>query len=327
MRVLTYNTAMFYPGYGDVIRADKFRQFLLKGDWDVISLNEVYSRSIRKVLLEDKNLIEKYPHSVYNQASFGKTRFYTFDNGLVLLSKYPILNYKRHEYKEFLDAWYNNLLPKKDALFVEIDHDGLNIGIFITHMQWGRSEEQTKYRYLHMQELREFIEEVWSFDKPLIVMGDLNIFDSINDVDYQQFKKIFPNLKDWHIELNDLTTDPGHTWHRNNSRVWLLNSDHRFDYILSNHFFVPKSIDIVKFKGNRHIHKILWESTNPFTKLEALWFAISLVSRILLSPLIIVQYLVINLVRSIYGSKPDNIFKDKDLSDHYGLEGSCAIIE
>ena len=317
---------MYYPGYGDLIRADKFRQRLIEGEWDIIALNEVYNRSLRKVLLEDKNLVQAYPHSVYALDTYGTNKFYTFDNGLVFLSKHPILRYQRFEYQNHLDKWYNHALPRKDLLFVEIEKDGIHIAIFITHLQWGKSRDQIRYRYLHMKELREFIESVWSFDKPLIIAGDLNIFDSVEDADYQQFMKLFPELTDWFAKLNNLDNNPGYSWHRVNSKVLLLMSEHRFDYIFSNRCIIPKSSNIVKFRGKVHLQKILWESTNPFTKGEAIWFSLAWIGRIIFSPIILIHYIMINLIRILYNSTPVIVFKEKDLSDHYGVEGSCEVL-
>lgn len=323
MRVLTYNTYMYYPGYGDLVRADKFRQHLIAGEWDIVALNEVYNKSLRKVLLEDKNLVEKYPYCIYGTDTFGSNKYYTFDNGLVLLSKFPIIRHQRHEFNNSLNKWYNRPLPKKELLFAEIEKDGVNIGVFTTHLQWGRSAIQTKYRYLQMQELREYIEKVWSFDKPLLLIGDLNIFDKVEDPDYQTFIRIFPELTDWFLSHNDLSKNPGYTWHRINSKVLLLMSEHRFDYICSNHFFTSKSSNIVKFRGKVHLQKIQWQSINPFTKNESLWFTVAWLSRILFSPIIFAYYIFINIIRVLYGSNLIIFFMDRDLSDHYGLEGSC----
>ena len=323
MKVLTYNVGLHFPGYGDLIRADKIRMKFIDGDWDIIFLNEVYHQSLTKVLLNDKNLEEKYPHRVYNLSRYGRLPFLSMNNGLAILSKYPIKRYLRYEYKNSHNNIANKLVSKKDALFAEISVNGTSVGICTTHLQWGKYESFEKFRHLHMTELREFIETQWSFDKPLIIAGDLNIFGDVTDVDYQHFVKTFPELVDWYGSTNDLETSPGYTWDRNNTKILLLFLDGRFDYIFSTPDLKPVSTQIHKFKAVLNWQRPKWEPTNKFTFLELSWFIFARLGRLVLSPLILVFLLFINTFRLIKSVNLIVFLAKRDLSDHYALEGVC----
>ena len=323
VKVLTYNTALHIPGYGDLIRADKIRLQLLEGDWDIIFLMEVYHPSLTKVLLNDKLLEERYPHRVYNLNRWGKIKLLQMNNGLVLLSKYPIKRFERHEYQNFYDKLFNKLLPRKDALFAEISVNGRSVGICSTHLQWGKFGETEKFRHLHMTELREFILSQWSFDKPLIIAGDMNIFGNTNGDDYLHFTNTFPELVDWHIETNDIETNPGHTWDPNNTKVLLHFTLERFDYIFSTPDLIPTSTRVIKFRDILNWQKPKWQPTKKFSKLELSWFVAARIARIVFSPLIAIVLLLVNIFRFFNSVNLILFLKKRDLSDHHALEGIC----
>ncbi len=327
MKVLTYNVGLHFPGYGDLIRADKIRMKLIDGDWDVIFLMEVYHQSLTKVLLNDKNLEKSYPHRIYNLSKYGKLPFLSMNNGLAMLSKYPIKRFERYEYKNVSKNIANKLVSRKDALFAELSVNGTSVGVCTTHLQWGKYEVLTKFRHLHMTELREFVESQWSFDKPLIIAGDLNIFGDVNDGDYQHFVKTFPELVDWYRSTNDLEVSPGYTWDTNNTKVLLLFSKERFDYIFSTPDLKPRSTKVIKFKDVLNWQRPKWQPTNAFTFLELSWFIFARLGRLVLSPLIIVFLLFVNAFRLIKSVNLVVFLAKRDLSDHYALEGICEFDE
>ncbi len=316
MRIISYNAALHFPGYGDMVRADKIREHLLEGDWDVVFLMEVYQKSLRKVLLDDKRISERYPFRIYNLQDYGRVNFYTFDNGLVILSKHIILEYDRYEYSNTLNTTLNRLLPRKDVLFANILYKEKSMGFFLTHLQWGNNTVQKNFRYKQMNELKLFIEQKWGFEN-LVIVGDLNIFGDTTDDDYQMFTNIFPNMIDCYLTTNE---DAGYTWHVDNTRVVIPFTNQRFDYIFTSRDINAVSSSITKFSSALHFQDVDWQPTVEFNIYEKIYFRFAWIFRILLSPIILINYLISNLIRLIRKRKFMFIGTKRDLSDHYGLD-------
>ncbi|MHA2251786.1 MAG: endonuclease/exonuclease/phosphatase family protein [Candidatus Kariarchaeaceae archaeon] len=313
VRVLTYNAALHFPGYADFLRADKLRKFLLDGDWDIIGLCEVYHPSLRKVLLEDKLIKEKYPTQVFGLSQYG---FVKLDNGTVILSKYQLKSTKRLQYKNFHNVWYNKIVPPKDVIFAELLHEGNSIGVFVTHLQWGNLSKQPFYRKKHIIELKHFIQTSWGFRKPFIVMGD---FNTHGEEEYQFLMKELGDVSDWWYDTNDIEKLPGYTWNPANTKVVVPYEYARLDYIFSHKSVKPIKTDLVRFKSS--LRNILWKPDLKLNKKEKIWFFVARLLRIITVPLLILMILLFDIYRAFRKLPLLIFFPNRDLSDHYGVEG------
>jgi endonuclease/exonuclease/phosphatase family metal-dependent hydrolase len=188
IKVLTYNTALHFPDYGALHRANKLRGILELGKWDIIGLCEVYHPSLRKILLEPDLIQKMYPHQVCNLEQYGN-----LDNGTVLLSKHKIKFVKRYQYRNFHNIWYNRILPPKDVIFALLEIQNIEVAVFLTHLQWGDNPAFQKVREKHLVELQKFVNAHCDDDQPFIIMGDLNLNGNDNDKEYRFLRTRFPN--------------------------------------------------------------------------------------------------------------------------------------
>ena len=322
IKVLTYNTALHFPGYADFLRADKLRSFLVNGDWDIVGLCEVYHPSLRKILLENDDIKKKYPYRAYKLARHSKFRL---DNGTVILSRHKILSKIRYQYQNFHNVWYNKLISPKDITFAEVDLDGTPIGIFVTHLQWGTIRTQVNFRKKHMVELKEFIQSTWDTQKPYMILGDFNTMGHNTGKDYQFLMKQLDGAIDWWKETNDIEKKPGFTWDPANTKVVIPFTHERLDYLFSNELIKPLETNIVKFQSS--LRNIFWRPKANFSKKEHIWFFFARLIRIVTVPLLICLVIIFNIYRGLRGLPLLFFISGRDLSDHYGVEGIGIITD
>ncbi len=307
---------MHFATHGDLIRAEKIRQFLIDGDYDIIGLCEVYNPSLRKILLGTTEFNEKYPYAIYGLSTY-KTNLYTFENGLVIISKHPIINARRYQYKSFIDKSYNKLLPPKDVIFAEIDYNGNSICVAVTHLQWGLQKLFKQTRIKQMSELRE---ELNNCRLPTIIMGDFNIFDGRDSDEYRYFINLFSEYIDWHTVLHNVDTP---TWDPKNSKVVIPKIMQKLDFIFSTREFLPTKSEVKKFRAVLDFQSVHSELLYMLSKKERLWYGVLRILRIVFLPIIVIYYLFINIYRLLFGYPLLLRNRKKDLSDHYALEGEA----
>ncbi|MHA1940767.1 MAG: endonuclease/exonuclease/phosphatase family protein [Candidatus Kariarchaeaceae archaeon] len=315
IKVLTYNTALHFPDYGALLRAEKLRSILELGKWDFIGLCEVYHPSLRKILLGSETIKQIYPYQVYNLNQYAN-----FDNGTVFLSKHRIKSVQRHQYRSFHSVWYNRILPPKDVIFAIVELQKVDVGVFVTHLQWGASQAFQKVRKRHILELQEFIESKWSKDKPCILMGDLNINGNSEDEEYRFLRKRLFTINDWWEETHDMNKDPGYTWDPANSKVITPLRHERLDYILSNQQIRPVKTRLLKFNAIQG-RKFVLPKGLLSTK-ERMWFSVARFIRVLHIPMYILLIFFYNLRRITERFPLAVYYSDLDLSDHYAIEGT-----
>lgn len=317
IKVVTYNTSMIFTDSSSFVRAHKLGEVLSTGDWDIVGLCEVYHSSLRKIILGTDGIKKKYKGIVSNL----KTAM-NYDNGLVLLSKHPLKHVERYQYQSFVDKFYNRLLPPKDVVFAVATINGKDVGIFLTHLQWGSPSKLANARKDHITELHEFIDRKWGWEKPLLIMGDMNLESQNNNGDVKHFKKKFGTLQDWwHADHNGSS---GFTWTPDNSKVILPLNPDRLDYILSNNRIKPKKSKILKF--HYYNTKVKLDHSDILTPSQYIWYILNMtIFRILLLPIYLMFLAIFNLIRIVHRKSLIHYYSPEDLSDHYALEGTAVI--
>jgi len=316
IQVLNYNVRMMFPSRGEFERAHFIRSFLSQSQADVIGLCEVYLPSLKQILIGNGVIKKNYPFST---DSFGNNSFPRLHAGLSLVSKYPIIRSEVLQFNNVGKIFFPfTLYAGKGVLFAELDCNGTRVGVFLTHLQWGNTKHQRSIRKLQLQELRQFIVNHWTIDKPTILMGDFNLFDNNHDGEYGYMRETLPGLVDVWSELYDISEKPGYTWNVNNTTIIAPMKNYRYDYILTSENIHPISCKIKKpntgniskdRKKNTHLHFRHW-----------LWYYLSSFFTVLFFPVIVTCHLV----RFILGL-PVGLFGELDLSDHYAVEGIVEI--
>lgn len=199
-------------------RAAEIAQYLLKANYDVVVLQEVFDTDGYRIL---KNTLKnKY---AFISAPFNNRHIIKTNSGLVLLSRYPIYNYKT---LQFSDCAASDCFSNKGAFQACFTVNHRNFRIIGTHLQ---SDYQyiSEYRTIRQKQIREILSvfKIQPEDKRFtnIFCGDFNI----SALDTQQYPEM---LKDLHA-FNFDNACCNYTW-----QDYRLNKKEQyfFDYCLVN---------------------------------------------------------------------------------------------
>ncbi|ORX87660.1 hypothetical protein BCR32DRAFT_274268 [Anaeromyces robustus] len=185
IRILSYNVFLRPPPVHDKLSDYKEERVKLIGDtvvpnYDIIAFEEAFGslnkrRDALKEYGKKHGLIYNYsdaPHSICNLK---------VDGGLLLLSRYPIVEKDSTEYSR---GCHSDWLASKGALYVRLKiGDNKHINIFLTHLQASYEEypkpdsKAVKVRMQQALHLHKFIFEHMKNHKnePCFVMGDFNV--------------------------------------------------------------------------------------------------------------------------------------------------------
>ncbi len=179
LHVLAYNVFLLpieFSSSGQKERIPKIAQEILRDEYDVIVLSEVFDNDLRKDLR--KALAEKYPFHTQVLETDGSL---WGDGGVKILSKWPIENPRKRIFGGG-DGW--DFFAEKGVLYVSIDKNGTRYHIFGTHVQAGNSDDNRKTRRSQFQKIKNFIDDMnISETEAVIIAGDLNVDknDSLNE--------------------------------------------------------------------------------------------------------------------------------------------------
>lgn len=166
--LISYNTYLRSPVWlfrdDHDQRANFIPQYLT--GFDVIVLQEAFSDRHRQDILQA--LASEYPHQ---SKSLGDNEFLSHNGGVVLASRWPILNERQ---LIFTDCRWPDCMVKKGAIYLEIDRNGKPIHIVGLHMQAERAFSDTRRKQL--LQLRSYLDELDIPDNELLLIaGDFNI--------------------------------------------------------------------------------------------------------------------------------------------------------
>jgi len=153
---------------------------------DVVGLCEVFDN-------EEKNRIKAELSNVYPYSLEGpnKDNIFSYNGGLLFLSKHEIVNNRQIIYQESsgFDRWTN-----KGVLYAHIKvlNHPIEYKIFLTHTQDAEaSPGAVNTLSAQLKELADFIEECRYPNAPILLMGDLNV----NGRDASSYDKLLTQLK------------------------------------------------------------------------------------------------------------------------------------
>ncbi|MHA2253953.1 MAG: endonuclease/exonuclease/phosphatase family protein, partial [Candidatus Kariarchaeaceae archaeon] len=213
---------LHWPGYGSLLRSHRIRSVLVRGNWDIVGLCEVWSESLRHVLLDDRELRKKYPFILDD--IIDKNEGFKNCFGLVLLSKFPIKKIEIIPYQNSLHPSFPlSLLSDKGLIYAEVEIDTKIIGVFVTHLYWGRTADQINIRKEQLKELRSLADSKREQGISLILLGDLNLMQQ----EYKELETHFEGYRDWWEQTHDLEVDPGISWSTQNTFVYFLRGNYR----------------------------------------------------------------------------------------------------
>jgi len=187
VKVMSYNLFLRPPlvkTNADDFKNERTNEFLkVIGDYDVIALQEVFSFCNwrqRKIIQESKKLGFHY-HAKSTGPEWFHWKIPFFDGGLVILSKFPIVETDRMIFKHGTQI---DGRVAKQVLYAKIqlspDHF---FHLFTTHMQANYHENSEKIncknssmRMLQIEEMACFVKlKTQHCEHPVIIAGDLNV--------------------------------------------------------------------------------------------------------------------------------------------------------
>ena len=108
-------------------------------------------------------------------------------SGLVILSKYPIIDVQFYLYKQSNPLTFD-ILSEKGILTAQIEINGKKIYIMNTHLQSCDFYRYDRYAVLQLDELKQYLTHLRLRDEKYVVGGDFNI-------DIQDFTRLTKNDK------------------------------------------------------------------------------------------------------------------------------------
>lgn len=222
INVLSWNIKMrpivIFP-FDQQIKRSKEIQLIIK-DFDIVLLQEVF---------ETKTY--KYLDSSFNYVIYPSKNDKLTSNGLMLLSKYPILSYANIY---FDDCCGTDCLASKGATLAKIDILGDKYIFINTHLQANEGEYNDEIRLSQLKQIKTLLNLNRTINTETVIIGDFNQTHSLN---------VFENV----LELNNCNLI-GYSW------VWKGDKE-LLDYVFSNSQI--SEFSLVDFKLSDHLGVII----------------------------------------------------------------------
>ena len=278
LKVLTYNTHLYgntvsgILKFADAARADLIADMIRQEDADIVGLEEVWDPTLAAGIVARLG----YPPYFYGGAK--DDPYDILNSGLLLLSKYPILNASQHFYNDEvniddcpaldpfcylqnpLTPWkclenkcfpYLDGLASKGFLRATISKAGFQFGVFVTHTQAEHHEDGVNARRKQLEQLGAQI-QTYRLQNPgaeILMMGDLNIIgrseDYYNSLLFQtKLFDVYPNI----VPCPDISLDQATCDYKRNDLARHFDNkgfdcdDKRLDYVLYSH---GKAFDVL----------------------------------------------------------------------------------
>jgi len=193
MKVLTFNIwnmpkARFVPERMAALSATLEAAARDASGWDVVLLQELWTKTAREAF---GNAGYPYAAEAENYWRFplgwiGAPLGLQIDSGLKILSKYPVLEVRRHIYKKrgkltriVTDA---EVAARKSALAAKLDHPEWGpVWAVDTHLIAAYPDEPyTIHRKAQLMELHDFVRGLMK-EAPVILGGDLNVGPKVDE--------------------------------------------------------------------------------------------------------------------------------------------------
>lgn len=152
---------------------------------DCIIVQEIFDKSAEKIL--DKEM-EKYGFK-HKSKKVGKNVFKNFyffkhkiieDGGIKIYSKLPIEYQKNMIFKSGVGE---DAIAGKGVSYIRVNKGGIDIHIFGTHLQAGKTEEKVESKFSQIEQFRDFMDDQKMKENDLVVLGgDFNL-DKLSQYD------------------------------------------------------------------------------------------------------------------------------------------------
>lgn len=177
---LSYNVwalPIWMPGHDQSARFSKIADSIASRDFEIVCLQEVFNRRVRKELLS-KLTTNYFIGSNYqcNQPIIGRLVQKDCYGGLMTLSKYPIMEESFYKFSIADNTSFIERIGSKGFLFTTVLWNGQPINIINTHLYAGESRKAESNRMRQMHEMKQIIENLDAFKLyPTLLFGDLNV--------------------------------------------------------------------------------------------------------------------------------------------------------
>lgn len=168
------------PGHDQTTRFQKLADSLSSRNFNIICLQEVFHKNIRKEL-SNKLLPDYFHASDYecNQNIVGKWIQKDCYGGLMTLSKFPILQENFYRFKNLEKASIIERIGGKGFLFTTILWNGEPVNIINTHLYAGGGHQAVACRKNQILQMEEILQSIESYQRyPTLLFGDLNVIHS-----------------------------------------------------------------------------------------------------------------------------------------------------
>ncbi|MBY0380157.1 MAG: endonuclease/exonuclease/phosphatase family protein [Burkholderiales bacterium] len=249
LATITYNIQAFpnYIGAGlDLNKLDTRMDYLSKmariKNYDVIVFEEAWDHATRDKLMQ--NLLKDYPYS-YDPVPQNDHSVPLY-SGLLVLSKYPIVNKKFIDYLDYQSLVDADALSNKGAAYLKINKLGKNYNLIVTHTQAQNDNPAIQVRQEEFNLIKKYLVNdanlAINHNEPLLLIGDLNTdFYTHDQFDYM---KNTLDLNDTWIK-NTLYTNPIYS-DDSQSNLMIdpsINEQGLYDYIIPlNGYLLPDSV-------------------------------------------------------------------------------------
>lgn len=143
---------------------------LAKGYYDIVSLQEIWSRSDFELISEKVGDVLPYSHYFYSGVN---------GSGVCVLSRFPIIDAFTYRYS--LNGYMYNIthgdwFGGKAVGYCVIDHPKQPVHLFCTHLhaEYNQSSQYVPHRTLQSYQLSQFVQHLTQPTDTVIVCGDMN---------------------------------------------------------------------------------------------------------------------------------------------------------
>jgi len=226
----TWGLPVSLKGHDQALRFSKISNALLKENFDVISLQEVFSPSLRTSLIDGLSKTY-YLYSDYSCNQMIIPFFYRdCYGGLMTVSRHPILEEKFFRFPKYTGISLIEKIGSKGVLITIINKNGQELMIINTHLYAGNGIKAEKYRLLQIQFIHEILKNSYTnYPHPVFLVGDINVPHPDNGYsivyEYITTKMEFADSKK-HITDEDYTID-----HSKNTYVRESEPQAKLDYV------------------------------------------------------------------------------------------------
>jgi hypothetical protein len=153
--------------------------------YDIACLNEAF--------VNKKELFSSCTHQFC--ATLGRQWYTVFDSGLVLLSRFPIIETKGQHFRKRAAI---DTFAAKGVLCVRLQtgsNQDETLDVYVTHMQAGNTQAEHAARSVQSLQLADFINSTSGDTNDIVFVGDLNMGEVI-DSTYQRHSVHYANSSD-----------------------------------------------------------------------------------------------------------------------------------